>query len=67
MIACMCGCGRIAMCRGLSTGCYTRTRLRVKAGKTSWEQLEKDGKCLPAKDPLTMSRQRDARNRQSEE
>jgi hypothetical protein len=37
--------------RGLCGRCYGRLRARVKAGKATWQQLEKARKCLPAAKP----------------
>lgn len=39
------GCGS---CRGLCSRCYTVYRLLVAYKKTTWQQLEQEGKCLPA-------------------
>lgn len=45
MIACRCGCGRIAHTRGLHPACYRRAKQLVKAGKTTWAKLEASGKA----------------------
>ncbi len=42
------GCGRPAICRGLCASCYTTALRMVKNGKTTWEALEKAGKCVPS-------------------
>lgn len=44
-------CGKLPRVRGLCTGCYNRTRRLVLSGTTTWEELEVQGKSLPAKPP----------------
>lgn len=41
------GCVHFSQARGLCQNCYRKAREAVKAGKTTWEQLEKEGKCRP--------------------
>ena len=45
---CLIGCDRVAIGRGLCGSCYRTARLNVKAGKTSWAQLEYYGMAKPA-------------------
>lgn len=33
--------------RGLCNRCYSLLSARVRKGETTWEELEKQGKCLP--------------------
>ena len=40
-------CQRTAVARGLCQGDYATARELVRAGKTTWEQLEREGKSLP--------------------
>ena len=42
------GCDNLAAVRGLCQACYTFQFRRVKAKKTTWAELEKVGRCLPA-------------------
>ena len=48
-VACLSGCGRPAQRRGLCVSCYRKVSRRVWGGETTWEQLECEGHCLPAK------------------
>ncbi len=47
MIGCVLNCGKVANSRGLCHCCYRVALALVKAGITSWEQLELEGKALP--------------------
>jgi hypothetical protein len=42
-------CGRIATQRGLCETCYARLKARVRAGQTTWADLEARGLALPAR------------------
>lgn len=48
MTPCLCGCGRPARVRGLGKTCYMALQRQVSLGLASWEQLEREGKCLAA-------------------
>ncbi len=48
-IACLSGCDRIAVNRGLCPACYNRLKAQVRASKTTWAELEAAGKALPAR------------------
>ena len=48
MMKCLCGCGKPARIRGLFKVCYMALQRQVYLGRTSWEQLTVEGKCLPA-------------------
>lgn len=41
------GCLENASCRGLCMKCYSMANRLVQQGRTTWEQLEKNGKILP--------------------
>jgi hypothetical protein len=43
------GCPHVARSRGLCDTHYGQVRERVRRGETPWEQLEREGRCLPAK------------------
>lgn len=43
------GCERQVRVRGLCLQCYQSAFVHVKAGRTSWEQLEAAGLALPAR------------------
>jgi hypothetical protein len=46
--ACMIeGCGNPEARRGLCEGCYRSAYRKIKEGKTTWPQLEKDGLAKP--------------------
>ena len=52
-------CGR--MCtysRGLCAACYDIARVHVKEKRTTWEAMERAGKCLPAKNSNQMGPRR---------
>ncbi len=42
-------CKRTVRSRGMCDVHYTYCAVLVKKGEYNWEQLEKDGKCLPAR------------------
>lgn len=42
-------CGRKPEGRGLCRQHYERLRQKVRKGKTSWYELEQEGRCAPAK------------------
>lgn len=42
-------CDRPVRCRGLCSGCYQSSLAMVKAKKTSWSRLVKNGKALTFK------------------
>lgn len=47
---CLCPtCDSPSYSRGLCQRCYNLARSLVKTGKTTWEQLQYFGKCLPCK------------------
>lgn len=48
MAGCLCGCGRMALRRGLANSCYARLGEHVRRGLTTWARLEREGKALPA-------------------
>lgn len=41
------GCAEKATCRGLCMKCYAMAHKLVKQNRTTWKQLEKNGKVLP--------------------
>lgn len=48
-ISCINGCLRVRFCRGLCQSCWRKLSGRVSQGTVTWQQLERLGKCLPAK------------------
>jgi hypothetical protein len=48
-LACLCGCGKIASCRGLWKSCYERTTLAIREGRTTEQQEMDAGRLLPKK------------------
>lgn len=42
-------CGRVQVTRGLCQTCYKAAKRLVEECKTTWEQIEVDGKCKPKK------------------
>lgn len=42
-------CERMEAVRGLCGSCYTTAAKLVKAKEITWEELEKNGRCLPRK------------------
>lgn len=42
------GCGGLVKSRGVCNCCYQGYNQMVKRGETTWEQLEAEGKTLPA-------------------
>lgn len=42
-------CERTAKVRGLCTYCYSQASLAVRMGKTTWDELAANGKCLSLK------------------
>lgn len=48
-LACLCGCGRVALYRGLHYACYRRLAAWVRTGKTTWKELVSNGNALPQK------------------
>lgn len=51
MIGCMSCKQKAARTRGVCDTCCARFRRQIKAGKTTWEELEKQGKCRATTPP----------------
>lgn len=47
-MTCLRGCAKPATRRGLCRGCYQSAWSLVRAGRTTWANLERTGKALPA-------------------
>ena len=48
------GCVRFRKARGLCLTCYGHARTLVKEGKTTWAELEAQGKALPQGPKVTL-------------
>lgn len=49
-------CKKARRCRGMCINCYNKAYEDVRAGKTTWAELEKQGKALPARTAKERSR-----------
>jgi hypothetical protein len=48
LVACLNCHTRLATRRGLCGSCYTKLGNSVRAGKATWQQLEREGRCKAA-------------------
>ena len=48
-VACLSCHKHVGTRRGLCRSCYGMACRRIQRGETTWEQLEREGQCLPAK------------------
>ena len=44
-IACLNGCGKVGLNRGLCAGCKTTLQCQVREGKTTWAKLQAEGRA----------------------